>query len=94
MALQQRFKKLPVTPCNIPFVGPRMLSPDKAAKYINVSIDVMHEMIHKHQILRFIRFRIFRKGKESVQFTPSTAVIWTFGLREMRSESALQLEIW
>ena len=50
MALQQRFKKLPVTPYNIPFVGPRMLSPDKAAEYINVSIDVMYEMIHKHQI--------------------------------------------
>jgi excisionase family DNA binding protein len=50
MALRQRFKKLPVTPYDIPFASPRMLSPDKAAEYINVSIDVMYEMIHKHQI--------------------------------------------
>ena len=49
MALQTRFKKPSVTPC-APFSGNRMMPPKAAAAYINVSIDVMYEMIHERKI--------------------------------------------
>ncbi len=63
MSLQQRFKKPPVTPCNIPFVGPRMLSPEKAAEYLGVSIDIMYEMLRDRKI------PYVPKGKNGQQYT-------------------------
>jgi excisionase family DNA binding protein len=48
MSLQTRFKKPLMTPC-APFSGNRMMSPKAAAAYINVSIDVMYEMIHERK---------------------------------------------
>ena len=50
MSLQTRFKKPITTPCTVPFTGPRMMPPKAAAAYINVSIDVMYEMIHERKI--------------------------------------------
>jgi excisionase family DNA binding protein len=48
--LQERFKikKPPVSA--VPFVGPRLMSPEVAAAYIAVSVDVMYEMIHAGKI--------------------------------------------
>lgn len=52
MSLQQRFKKPPMPA--VPFIGPRMLSPESAAEYICVSIDVMRDMI-KNGGIPFVR---------------------------------------
>jgi excisionase family DNA binding protein len=48
VSLQQRFKKPLVSA--VPFIGPRLMSPEAAASYIAVSIDVMYEMIHAGKI--------------------------------------------
>jgi excisionase family DNA binding protein len=50
MSLQARFKKSPKPSTIIPFLGPRLLSPEKAAEYIGVSIDIMYEMIKEKKI--------------------------------------------
>jgi excisionase family DNA binding protein len=52
MSLQARFKKssAPASPCTAPFCGPRMMSPEKAAEYINVCIDRMYEMIRSGEM--------------------------------------------
>jgi excisionase family DNA binding protein len=51
MSLQSRYKKpQPKTPSAIPFSGPRMMSPEKAAEYIAVSIDIVYEMIQAGKI--------------------------------------------
>jgi excisionase family DNA binding protein len=63
MALQQRFKKPPVTPCNVPFLGPRLTSPEKAAEYIGVSVDIMYEMLRDRTI------PYVPKGKNGQQYT-------------------------
>jgi len=63
MALQQRFKKPLVTPCNVPFLGPRLMSPEKAAEYIGVSVDIMYEMLRDRKI------PYVPKGKNGQQYT-------------------------
>jgi excisionase family DNA binding protein len=52
MSLQAGFKKPAPQPqaAIIPFVGPRLMSPEKAADYIGRSLDVMYEMIHGGEI--------------------------------------------
>ena len=62
MSLQQRFKKPPVAPC-APFLGPRMMSPEKAAEYIGVSVDIMYEMLRDGKI------PYVPKGKNGQQYT-------------------------
>ncbi len=63
MSLQQRFKKPSVTPSIVPFLGPRMLSPEKAAEYIGVSVDIMYEMLRDRKI------PYVPKGKNGQQYT-------------------------
>jgi excisionase family DNA binding protein len=46
MSLQRRFQ----FPGAIPFLGPRMMTPTQAARYIAVSIDIMYEMIDARKI--------------------------------------------
>ncbi len=50
MSIQHRFKKPIVSSAVIPFVGPRMLSIEKAAEYICVSVDVMRDMVRERKI--------------------------------------------
>jgi excisionase family DNA binding protein len=50
MTLQNRFKKPAVVSNTIPFSGPRMMSPEKAAEYIAVSVDLIYEMIKAQKI--------------------------------------------
>ena len=61
MSLQARFKK-PVVNA-VPFIGPRLMSPDKAAEYIDVSIDIMYEMLKAGKI------PYVPKGKNGQQYT-------------------------
>ncbi len=63
MSLQSRFKKPAVTPCVVPFLGPRMLSPEKAAEYICVSVDIVYEMLRDRKIA------YVPKGKNGQQYT-------------------------
>jgi excisionase family DNA binding protein len=63
MSLQSRFKKPPVTPCTVPFLGPRLLSPEKAAEYISVSVDIVYEMLRGRKI------PYVPKGKNGQQYT-------------------------
>jgi excisionase family DNA binding protein len=50
MSLQNRFKKRSLVSNAVPFVGPRMMSPEKAAEYIAVSVDLIYEMIKARKI--------------------------------------------
>ena len=63
MGLQQRFKKPPVTPHIIPFLGPRMLAPERAAEYNGVSVDIIYEMLRDRKI------PYVPKGKNGQQYT-------------------------
>ena len=63
MSLQRRFKKPPVPTNIVPFVGPRMLSPEKAAEYIGVSVDIVYEMLRDRKIA------YVPKGKNGQQYT-------------------------
>ncbi|MGB7282875.1 MAG: helix-turn-helix domain-containing protein [Candidatus Acidiferrum sp.] len=47
----------------LPFLGPRLLSPEKAAEYIGVSVDIMYEMIRGRKI------PYVPKGKNGRQYT-------------------------
>ncbi len=49
MSLQSRFKK-PAVANVIPFSGPRLMSPEKAAEYIGRSLDVMYAMIDSGEV--------------------------------------------
>ncbi len=49
MSLQARFKK-PAIANVVPFSGPRLMSPEKAAEYISRSLDVMYEMIESGEV--------------------------------------------
>jgi excisionase family DNA binding protein len=49
MSIQSRFKK-PVIANVVPFSGPRMMSPEDAAKYIGHSIDLVYDMIRDGEI--------------------------------------------
>jgi excisionase family DNA binding protein len=50
MPIQSRLKKPIVSSTVIPFLGPRMLSIEKPAEYICVSIDVMRDMVRGRKI--------------------------------------------
>ena len=63
MSLQSRFKKPSVATNIIPFVGARMLSPEKAAEYIAVSVDIVYEMLKDRKIA------YVPKGKNGQQYT-------------------------
>ncbi|MGC2890342.1 MAG: helix-turn-helix domain-containing protein, partial [Candidatus Acidiferrum sp.] len=47
----------------VPFLGPRLMSPERAAEYIGVSIDIMYEMIRDRKIPHV------PKGKNGQQYT-------------------------
>lgn len=49
MSLQARFKK-PVVASVVPFSGARMMSPEKAAEYIDQCIDYVYDMIRNGEI--------------------------------------------
>ena len=54
MSLQARFKKPPVPQTIIQFSGARLMSPEKAAEYIDRSVDLVYEMIANGK-LPFVR---------------------------------------
>ncbi len=49
MSLQSRFKK-PAIANVVPFSGPRLMSPEKAAEYIGHSVDLVYDMIRDGEI--------------------------------------------
>jgi excisionase family DNA binding protein len=53
MSLQSRYKKSDVSsasPCSVPFNGPRMMSSEKAAEYLAVSVDRIYDLLKERKI--------------------------------------------
>jgi excisionase family DNA binding protein len=61
MSLQRRFQK-PIASTVISFLGPRMMSPKKAAEYLGMSVDLIYEMIKRREL------PVVPKGKNGQQY--------------------------
>lgn len=66
MALQQRFKKS-LTPA-VPFVGPRLLSPKAAAVYLDMSVDLIYELIRETRGVRMVSTQLLLGSEEATSY--------------------------